>query len=123
MKIDIRKTATDAGHIALGAGVVAAQQVQATAQLALARVNDVQEDLGETIDKARAELESRAAEATALANSLRERIAEQTKALTEAAEPYTEALRTKASELITEAKERIEPAVERITDLVNRRAA
>ncbi len=123
MITEIKKTATEAGHVALGAGVVAAQQVQTRAQLALSKLSGVQLDLSETIDKARTELEARSADANALANSIRERVADQAKALSDAAEPYTDAIKTRATELVSEAKDRIEPAVERIAELVNFRAA
>ena len=123
MKIDIRKTASDAGHVALGASVVAAQQVQARAQSAIERITAVQDDLSDSLDKVRAELESRANVAADRATSLRAKLSEQAKTLADAAEPYTDAIKTKATELVADAKERIEPAVERVTELVARRAA
>ena len=123
MKLDIRKTSSDAGHIALGAGVVAAQQVQVRAQDAIDRLASVQENLGSSLDKVRAELEARATEAADRTAGLRAKVSEQAKALVDAAEPYTDALKARATELVADAKDLIEPEVERVTELVSRRAA
>ena len=123
MKLDIRKTTSDAGHIVIGAGVVAAQQVQVRAQDAVDRLATVQENLGSSLDKVRAELEARANDAADRTAGIRAKVNEQVKALVDAAEPYTDAIKARATELVADAKDLIEPAVERVSELVSRRAA
>lgn len=123
MKLDIRKTTSDAGHIVIGAGVVAAQQVQVRAQDAVDRLATVQENLGSSLDKVRAELEARANDAADRTAGIRAKVNEQAKALVDAAEPYTDAIKARATELVADAKDLIEPAVERVSELVSRRAA
>ena len=110
MPIEIRKTVTDAGYVAVGLGVLGYQQAQV-------RRRELQQRLGNTGGC----LNARAVDGKAKLDTLQQTVSEKTQSLRDSIETQARSANGWAQELGTQVKERIEPVVGQVVDQVGDR--
>ena len=107
MPINVRKTLTDAGYVAVGLGVLGVQQAQV-------RRRELQERLA---DGGRC-LTDRAADGRTRLESLQESVAAQAQTWRSTVETQARAANEWAADLGTQVKERVEPVLDQFVDQV-----
>jgi hypothetical protein len=113
MPIEIRKTLTDAGYVAVGLGVLGYQQAQV-------RRRELQQRLGSTGGC----LNARAVDGKAKLDSLQQTVGEKAQSLRglrDSIETQARSANGWAQELGTQVKERIEPVIGQVVDQVGER--
>ena len=110
MPIEIRKTLTDAGYVAVGLGVLGFQQAQV-------RRRELQQRLGSTGGC----LNARAVDGKTRLDTLQQTVDELTQGLRDRIETQARTANDWAQELGSQVKDRIEPVVGQVVDQVGER--
>jgi hypothetical protein len=110
MPIEIRKTLTDAGYVAVGLGVLGYQQAQV-------RRRELQQRLGSTGGC----LNARAVDGKTKLDTLQQTVGEKTQGLRDTIETRARSANGWAQEVGAQVKERIEPVVGQVVDQVGER--
>ncbi len=107
MAIDVRKTLTDTGYVAVGVAVLGFQQVQVRRHELRQRLSDGGGCVG-----------ARAADGRARVEALQQRVGDRATTVRDEVETRARAANEWAQELGVQVKERIEPVIEQVVEQV-----